>query len=148
MDSVEDNVMVSVLPDNDDWCKIDPPHTTLVYVGKVKDLDPLVRDLLIKAVSSIAILTNPFRVKVIGRETFGDSEPVDVFTLAGSSDRMALRALLDSWDDGEFPIYRPHATIGPVGSLVKNPPTFLLFDRIMIGWGEERLTFWFKRFRR
>lgn len=145
METPQDSAMIALLPQTDEWCKIDPAHTTIVYLGKVAELDPSLKDLLIKIVSSIAILTNPFPVKIVGKETFGEDQ-VEVFRLVKTPELSSLRTLLDNWDDSEFPIFKPHATIGPEGTVVENPPLFLMFDRIMLGWGEERLIFWFRRF--
>lgn len=146
MNDVQDSAMVALLPQTNDWCKIDPAHTTLIYLGKIKDLDPIIRDELIKIVSSLAILTNPFMVKIKGQELFGDEEKVEVFVLDNIPELSSLRTILDSWDDSEFPIFKPHATIGPEGTVVENPPLYLMFDRIILGWGEEQLVFWLRRF--
>ena len=146
MNDIQDSAMVALLPQTDEWCKIDQAHTTLIYLGLVKELDPIVREELIKIVSSLSILTNPFPVKILGQEVFGDDEKVEVFRLVSSPELSSLRTILDSWDDSEFPLFRPHATIGPEGTVVQEPPLFLMFDRIMLGWGEERLVFWLRRF--
>lgn len=146
MDTTQDSAMVALLPQTDEWCKFDLAHTTLIYLGLIKDLAPIVKEELIKIVSSIAILTNPFPVKIIGQEVFGDTEKVEVFRLVNTSELSSLRTLLNSWDDSEFPNFRPHATIGPEGTMIQDPPLFLMFDRIMLGWGEEQLTFWLRRF--
>jgi hypothetical protein len=52
MDSIQDDGMIALLPQTSEWCKVDPAHTTLIYLGKIKELDPIVRDELIKIVSS------------------------------------------------------------------------------------------------
>jgi len=145
MDPVQDSTMVALLPQTDEWCKVDPAHTTIIYPGKKSDLNPIVRDELIKLASSIAILTNPFPVKIIGQEAFGPDR-VEVFQLVNTPELSSLRTIFESWDDSEFSTFRPHATIGPEGTFVENPPLFLMFDRIMVGWGEERTTFWLRRF--
>lgn len=146
MDTIQDDAMVALLPQTDEWCKVDPAHTTLIYLGKVKDLDPIVKQTLTKLISSIAIVTNPFPVKITGQEVFGTDEKVEVFRLVITPELSSLRNLLETWDDSEFPIFKPHATIGPEGTTVQDPPLFLMFDRIMLGWGEERITFWLRRF--
>jgi len=145
MDTVQDSTMVALLPQTNEWCKIDPAHTTLIYPGKKSELDPIVRDELIRLASSIAILTNPFPVKITGQEEFGDDR-VEVFRLDRTPELSSLRTIFETWDDSEFPNFRPHATIGPQGTFVENPPLFLMFDRIMVGWGEEQTTFWLRRF--
>jgi len=145
MDTTQDSAMIAVLPQTDEWCKIDPAHTTIVYLGKVSELDIVVKDMLIKLVSSVAILTNPFPVKIIGKEILGDDR-LETFKLANTSELSSLRSIFESWDDSEFPNFKPHATIGPEGTKVQNPPLFLMFDRIMLGWGEERIVFWLRRF--
>ena len=146
MDTIQDDGMVALLPQTSEWSKIDPPHTTLIYLGKIKELDPAVKEELVKLVSSLAILTNPFPAKIIMQELFGQEEKVEVFRLVNVPELSSLRNVLETWDDSEFPVFQPHATIGPEGTKVENPPLFLLFDRIMLGWGEERLVFWLRRF--
>jgi len=146
MDSVQDSAMVALLPKDGTWSLVDPPHTTIVYLGKIQELDPIVREELIKIVSSLSILTSQFKVKVLKQDVFGEEEKVEVFRLSLTSELSSLRTILDSWDDSEFPVFRPHATIGPEGTLVKNPPLFLLFDRLLLSWGEERLIFQLRSF--
>lgn len=146
MDNSNDSGMIALLPQTDEWCTIEPAHTTIVYLGKIADLDPNVKEQVIKLVSSLAILTNPFPVKITGQEVFGTDDKVEVFVLAKIPELSSLRTILDSWDDSEFPNFLPHATIGPEGTIVKDPPMFLMFDRIMVSWGEERITFWLRRF--
>lgn len=146
MNDIQDSGIVALLPQTDEWCKIDLAHTTLIYLGKVKDLDPIVKETVIKLVSSIAILTNPFPAKIVGQEVFGDDEKVEVFRLTTTPELSSLRNLLETWDDSEFPIFRPHATIGPEGTVVQDPPLFLMFDRILFQWGEEPFPFWLRRF--
>lgn len=141
MNDIQDSAMVALLPSKSDWAKVDPPHTTIIYLGKISELDPLVREELIKIVSSLAILTTSFKVKILGQEVFGSDEKVEVFRLFLSQELSSLRTILDSWDDSSFPVFKPHATIGPVGTVVNNPPLFLMFDRLLLSWGEERLIF-------
>ena len=144
MDTTQDSVMVALIPSTDDWCRIFPAHTTIVYPGKVVDLDPIVHDELIKLASSVAVLTPPFPVKIIGQEPFGE-ERVEVFRLVNSPELTALRKIFAIWDDSGFPAFVPHATIGPEGTIVENPPMYLWFNRIMVDWGGEETTFWLRR---
>lgn len=141
MDDTQDSGMIALIPSESNWCKIDPPHVTLVYLGKIKDLDPLVKTELIKIVSSLSVLTRPFSVKILKQEVFGDEEKVEVFRLVNTSELSSFRIILDSWDDSEFSVFRPHATIGPEGTIVEDPPLFLHFNSLLLGWGEERLIF-------
>jgi hypothetical protein len=58
-DSPNDGVMIAFLPTTSDWCKIDLPHMTLVYAGKVSDLKPAEISDLTKDAASLASLASP-----------------------------------------------------------------------------------------
>lgn len=146
MDTNNDDVMVALLPMTSEWCQIELPHTTLVYLGKISKLEPAIKNELAKTASNLSILSNPIHLKVSGVEQFGNVEPVDVLRLVPNSELLALRSFLEDWDNGEFPDYKPHATIGPAGGFYQDPPMMLSFDRILVMWGDERLTFWLRRY--
>jgi len=142
MDNVEEkSVMVALLPTTTDWCRIELPHTTVVYAGETKKVKISGFNELAKRASSVSLIARPLLVKVTGLEVFGDDEPVDVLRLESTPELLAIREMFASWDDSEFP-FRPHATIGPTGHTNTNVPLVLFFDRITVGWGEEYITFW------
>lgn len=147
MDDHNDDAMVALLPINTEWCKIDLPHLTLVHCGKIEDLQPTGFNALAKDAASIAMMSNPITLRVRGVEVFGsdDSERVDVLRMYPSPELLGMRHFLEDWDTGEFPEYKPHCTIGPMGSFIPNVPSYVAFDRIMVAWGEEQLTFWLRR---
>jgi 2'-5' RNA ligase len=144
-DNSEQTVIVALLPQTDDWCKIDPAHLTLVVVGETSRLQKTLFNDLAKDTASIAMLSNPIMAKVLGVEVFGDDEPVDVLKIASSPELLAIRNMLEDWDTSDFP-FNPHATIGPVGSFIENVPMYLIFDRISVMWGDQRITFWLKKY--
>lgn len=141
MDKTNDSAMVALLPTTDWWCNIEIPHTTLVYVGKISSLPEGLHEELIKVSANLALLSPIINLKVSGIQTYGDDEPVHVLTLIKSPEIVAMRSFLDDWDNGEFPDFSPHATIGPVGSLQQDPPIMLSFNRILVSWGEDNQTF-------
>lgn len=145
MDRHNDGVMVCLLPVTQDWSLLDVPHMTLVYVGKKQDLKASTFNDLAKDAASIAMLSSSITLKVLAKEVFGgdDEDKVDVWRLQPSPEVWAMRRTLEAWNASEFP-FNPHVTIGPVGSLVENVPSFIAFNRIMVGWGDETLTFWLK----
>ncbi len=96
-----------------------------------------------KDAASLAMLTNPLTLKVMGVEIFGSEDKVDVLRLQPSPELLSMRRVVESWNASEY-AFNPHATIGPTGSFFENPPTNLIFNRIMVGWGKESLTFWLK----
>lgn len=142
--SVEDSVMIALLPNTAEWCHADLPHLTLVYAGLKKDLKPVTFNELAKDAAMLSMLTSPVSLNVMGKEIFGDSEKVDVLRFQGTSELFAMRRAVESWNKSNFP-FNPHSTIGPVGTFVEFIPTQVRFDRIMVAWGEEQLTFWLKR---
>lgn len=145
MDDFSGSVMVALLPIGDSWCRIDLPHLTLVYAGEKKDLPPTAFNELAKDASMLAALTRPITLFVTGVEVFGDEDKVDVLRFRPSTELLAMRHALEGWNKSEYP-FRPHATMGPIGTRTTVPmiPEQLTFDRIMVGWGEECLTFWLK----
>ncbi len=71
MDDFSGSVMIALLPTTNEWCRIEVPHMTLVYVGEIEDLKPTVFNELAKDVSMLAALTNPITLKVMGVEILG-----------------------------------------------------------------------------
>ena len=144
MDAVEDSVMIALLPTTTDWCKQDLPHMTLVFCGKVADLRPSDFNEMAKDACSIAQLSAPVETTVLGIEVFGDDEPVNVLKLSATPELLSMRNFVDHWNASTFP-FSPHATIGPEGTFPDRIPRYLTFDRIVVAWGDEQLTFWLKK---
>lgn len=140
-----DKVMIALLPIVSDWCTLDLPHLTLVYAGKITDLKPTDFNEMSKAASMASCLADPITLQVMGRETFGDedptSDPVDVFRLRTSQELLALRSFFDDWDASDYPDYKPHVTIGPVGTPVDMTPRYVAFDRLAVVWGTDAIVF-------
>lgn len=148
MSEPTDGVMIALLPVVTDWCRIEMPHMTLVYAGKVADIDQTKFTELAKSTADLALLCNPLYLRVTGVETFGkgdDGDPfVDVFTLLPTPELLAMRRAVEGWNASEFP-FRPHCTIGPSGQFVENRPQYIAFDRMVAAWGTDVLTFNLKR---
>lgn len=143
--STETSAMIALLPINADWCKQVLPHMTLVYAGEIggrKDSD---FNEMAKDAASVAMVCGVISLSVMGVEVFGDTEKVDVLRFQPSSEVLAMRRMVEKWNMSEFP-FRPHATIGPIGSSVQiqqmsEIPRRVAFDRVYVGWGEESMTF-------
>jgi len=149
MDNKSQTAMIALLPLTDEWCKQDLAHLTVVYCGEVDLLKKGDFNSMAKDASSISLLTNPIHLKTNGIETFGgqNGDPsVDVIRIVPSQELLAIRNFLEFWDRSEFKIFKPHVTIGPAGSLIENIPLMISFDRIMVRWGDETLTFWLRRY--
>lgn len=149
MNDFPDSAMIALLPTNTEWCKIALPHLTLVYAGETSKLNPGAFNEMAKDAASLSMICSPVSLRVTGREMFGNwsekpEEAVDVFRLQPSSEILSMRRFVESWNASEHP-FNPHVTIGPPGTFVESPPTYLMFDRIMVGWGKEQITFWLKR---
>lgn len=140
MDDFSGSVMIALLPITSDWCRIECPHLTLVYAGKVEDLKPTAFNEMAKDASMLAMLSRPITLKVMGIEVFGDEEKVDVLRLQPSPEIWSMRRAVEHWNASEHP-FKPHATIGPAGMSYTDYPRYLAFNRIMVGWGDEKLTF-------
>lgn len=139
MDDFRGSVMIALLPITSDWCRIEVPHLTLVYCGEVNDLKPTVFNELAKDASMISMLSNPITLKVLGIEIFGEEEKVDVLRLQPSPELWSMRRAVERWNASKYS-FAPHVTIGPTGSFIEKP-SYLAFNRIMVGWGDDRLVF-------
>lgn len=149
-----ESTMLAFLPTDGSWCKQDFPHMTLVYAGEREesDLNAIAKDAI-----SAARLTGSFNLEVTGVEEMGEGEEaVDVLTLHPTPQLLVARKTVESWNGSSYKEFKPHATIGPVGSaaaIVENPPIYsegyrrqvlptkLYFDRIAACWGDKRLIF-------
>lgn len=143
MDDFSDSVMIALLPVTNDWCHIDLPHMTLVYAGLTKDLKQTTFNELAKDAASIAMLANPITLKVLGTEVFGTEDKVDVLRFQPTPELWAMRRAVERWNASEHP-FNPHVTVGPTGYFVETSPSYIAFNRIMVGWGKESLIFWLK----
>lgn len=139
MGEFDSSVMVALLPTTTYWCHQELPHVTLLYAGHIPDLKPTVRNELAKQTISIAQEFGPFTVDVLGTDVFGTTELVDVMKLELTPELRAMRSQLEQWNGSEHTDYKPHATIGPVGSPIENLPSRLTFDRICFKWGDATL---------
>lgn len=135
-----DSVMIALLPIRTDWCKIELPHMTLVYAGRVGDLSANAKSSLAKDAASLAIGRAPIVLDVIGLGVFGDVEKVDVLRLQPTPELLAMRKFVEGWNASEHP-FNPHVTIGPNPSGTPPYPNKLAFNKIMVGWGNESITF-------
>lgn len=141
----KDGVMIALLPTSSDWCNIELPHLTLVYAGTTADLKTTDFNELAKDAASLAMLSRPIFLRVLGVEVFGDTEKVNALKLQPSSELWAMRRFVEDWNASSFP-FNPHCTIGPPSSptqgYLEDPaPRALGFDRIYVGFGEQNLTF-------
>jgi 2'-5' RNA ligase len=147
MDNQINSIMVAVLPQTADWCKLELPHTTIVYGGEVSSSRPTMFNELAKLASTVAESTSEFLAKVTGVETFGDEEKVSVLVLERTEELLRLRRRFEKWDDSDFSTYKPHATIGPEGTVINPVPMYLVFDRLAVVWGDQILSFRLKSYR-
>lgn len=141
MDNQGNSIMVAVLPQSYEWCKLELPHTTIIYGGEVASSKPTMFNELGKLASTVAELTSVFLVKVTGVQIFGEEEKVSVLVLEKTKELVQLRRTFEKWDDSDFSTYRPHATIGPEGTNINPVPMYLVFDRLSVVWGDQILTF-------
>jgi 2'-5' RNA ligase len=141
VDDVKNSVMVALLPTTSYWCKQDLPHMTLVYAGEIPDLRPTVQNELTKAALDLSMTYRKFTLDVIRVGELGDNPKVEVLLLKPTQELIAMRKVVEPWNGSEFKVFKPHATIGPVGSSGKIIPSTLTFDRIMVGWGDNRVEY-------
>jgi len=139
MDDHTDSVMVALLPTESYWSLLDYPHLTLVFAGKVDDQPPYVHNELLKIANVIANYNSPFYAKVVGTDVFGEDESrVDVILIESSPRLLLMRTVLEDYNQSEHTEFKPHCTIGPVGSKKNNIPQFIKFNQIAVSWGNKR----------
>jgi 2'-5' RNA ligase len=139
---MSDGIMIAYLPTDGSWCKQPLPHMTLVYAGTLADHDYTAFNQLAKDAISISRLTGGFELNVTGVETFGeDPEQVEVLTLSSTPELIRARELVEHWNKSSHGDFKPHCTVGPLGSARGILPTSLYFDRIMVAFGNEDMTF-------
>lgn len=149
MEDTSNSVMIALLPITTDWCRISLPHLTLVFAGDMDKMNQTDYNALIKDTAALAMLSHPLTLQVFTKEAFGNwsdnpQDAVDVLRLRATSELMAMRNMVEQWNASEFP-FNPHVTIGPVGTPLEFMPRSIAFDRIMVGWGNEDVTFWLNR---
>lgn len=136
MEDHSQSVMIALLPTTSDWCHIELPHLTLVYAGEIDSLTPGDYNELGKDVLSLSREFGPIELGVIGPDVLGEKEPVDVLTLFETPELSAMRAKVEHWNASQYD-FNPHVTVGPLDSLEGTIPNSILFDRIMLGWGQK-----------
>lgn len=129
---------------------------TLVHGGPVADRNLEEFNQMAKDAVSAARVMGTFNLCVVGVEQMGTDPAVDVLTLYPTPQLLLARKTVEQWDSGEFPIYKPHATIGPAGSaagMMEPPPVYsqgymrqalpikLYFNRIAACWGDKKIIF-------
>ncbi len=146
MDDFSGSAMIALLPTNSEWCKQDCPHLTLVYAGEIKELNPGTFNEMAKDASSLAMLSSPISLRVVGVDIFGDEpeERVNVLKLQPSSELLAMRRPVEDWNASQHP-FTPHVTVGPAHMGIDVIPDSIYFDRIMVSFGEHDVTFWLRR---
>jgi len=140
MNEFSNSVMIALLPTTSYWCHIELPHLTLVYVGQIEDLTPVTHNELAKAAMSLAMMNHPFSLDVLDADILGDEDKVEVLLLRPSTSLLGMRQTVERWNASQYP-FNPHVTVGPIGSLGDVLPQSITFDRIMVAWGDETLTY-------
>ncbi len=152
---MSDDMMIAFLPVDGSWCKQDFPHMTLAWGGPIADRPDSDFNAMAKDALSACRVTGAFSLNVTGVDVMGDP-PVDVLSFYPIPQLLLARNLVEKWDSGEFPDFKPHATIGPEGSasaVMDNPPVYsqgyrrqalptrLYFNKIAACWGDRRIVF-------
>lgn len=144
MPDFDSSVMIALMPTTTYWSHIKLPHLTLVYVGEKKDLKATDFNDLAKDASEISMENKPLTLDVTGVGIFGSTDKVDVMRLKPTAQLLKMRQKVEKWNASEFP-FNPHVTIGPTnGSKPKNIPSQITFNQILVGWGDETLSFWLR----
>ena len=134
-----DAIMVALLPKAAFWTKMDFPHLTLVYAGKLHERNRSDQVDIAKTAVQMSSVFNKLDVKVKKPDVLGPrSERVDVLLLEKHPMLLSMRRLLEWHNRSEYKDFKPHVTVGPKGSLAPPIPSVIHFDRIAVCFGEER----------
>ena len=146
MEDHTQDVMVALRPVDSQGYGVALPHLTLAYASEKAELKPTDFNELAKTIASISMETPPVQLFTNGLDVYGE-EPnkVEVIKFRTTPTLMRMRQRVASWNKSAWP-FNPHMTIGPVGTsrLGMQIPQVMVFDRIMLSWGEEELNFWLK----
>jgi 2'-5' RNA ligase len=139
-------VMIALLPISGEWSKLEVPHLTLVYAGEKNTLSELDFVELAKDAAMLAMMNRVTQLRVMGRDQFGGDgeDKVDVLRLQPSPELWSMRRAVERWNASQHP-FSPHCTIGPAGTFIEMTPSYIAFDKICVGWGDEYLSFNMKR---
>lgn len=140
MDDVKQSVMVALLPTTSEWCHIDLPHLTLVYVGEIPNLSPTEHNVLAKTTLDLSLRCAPLTLVVIELDIFGSENDTEVLTLEPTPELLAMRSIFEPWNASEYP-FNPHVTVGPLGSFEGPLPSTITFNQIAVGWGGDILSY-------
>ena len=124
-----DGVMIAFLPTTSEWCQIELPHMTLVYAGEKDKLTVTDFNSLAKDAAALAQMVRPFALRVTMQDIFGGGleKQVRVLRFRPTPELWGARRFVEHWNKSEHP-FNPHCVIG--------------FDRILVAYGTENMTFW------
>jgi 2'-5' RNA ligase len=141
MGEFDESVMVALLPTTSEWCRIELPHLTLVYAGQISDLPPSTHNELAKAAVLLSKVSPVITLDVLGSDIFGEEDLVDVLILRPTEWLIAMRSAVEYWNASEHKEFKPHVTVGPMGSLPDYIPNTITFNRILVSWGTDQMTY-------
>jgi len=141
MGQFQNSVMVALLPTTSDWCHIEVPHLTLVYVGEMPTVQPTVQNELAKAAILMSQDFGPITLDVLGLDLFGKDSLQEVLLLRSTPELLAMRRVVEVWDCTAYTEFKPHVTVGPVGSSADELPNQITFDWVMVSWGETEMPY-------
>lgn len=127
---------------------VDELHMTLGYFGSIQGAETINHSLLKESLVSWAWMISARQSSISGTvggiARIGADDPQAVVLLVENPDFQKLRESLDQGGranalDRKHPGFLPHMTLGYGTSLDVQPANPIVFDRIGIWWGEERV---------
>lgn len=126
---------------------VDVPHTTIMYLGEIQDLDVTPEE-IINVLKSLN-LSSPGEIPVQGVEVFGEANKVFVavlepenLTLQRDYIKAAVQVNLPLKDASSYPDFRPHVTVGSVDNYngPKEIPASIPLGEVELWWGDNHYT--------
>lgn len=132
--------MIALLPSASSWFQVKLPHLTLAYLGEIDRLSPSVRNEATKAILTIGHSFPPVTVPLVARELLGPEAPVDALVFQPNDALLEIRKRVEEWNVSDY-VFKPHVTIGDQGVSIVDAPEFLTFNRILLSWGDDNVSF-------
>ena len=146
MSEYSESSMVALLPVETDWCRIELPHLTVVYLGNTFELPTSTKNELLKTVAAFSFDYGPLEIPTTGINVFGEApDEVEVITLTKTKELSQMRDSVARWNASRYKDFKPHCTVGPIGSIVGNIPQKIVFDRVALFFGAEPIIHWLNK---
>ena len=138
--------MIALFPSNppmeSSYWTTELPHMTLVYAGKIADLEDDDFNLMVIDAFKVALSNEIISLETAGVETFGpEDERVDVIRLIPTDTLLKMYDSVKQWNHSNYLEFKPHVTIGVHPTIVEEIPKYITFDTVAVCYGDLKKLF-------